>query len=75
MCYIDRLKIDVFLLIFFLFQLWNIIDEKLMLIIHQYENFQIVEFISVLPTIGSEAAEKALIRLGAIQQILDLFFK
>ncbi|KAL6333095.1 hypothetical protein AAG906_028278 [Vitis piasezkii] len=36
---------------------------------------KIVEFISVLPTIGSEAAEKELIRLGAIQQILDLFFK
>ncbi|RVW98523.1 hypothetical protein CK203_026891 [Vitis vinifera] len=34
---------------------------------------KIVEFISVLPTIGSEAAEKELIRLGAIQQILDLY--
>ncbi|XP_058071575.1 uncharacterized protein LOC131220763 isoform X2 [Magnolia sinica] len=36
---------------------------------------KIVEFISVLLTIGSEAAEKELIRLGAIQQILDLFFE
>nr|DAD37226.1 TPA_asm: hypothetical protein HUJ06_007867 [Nelumbo nucifera] len=36
---------------------------------------KIVEFISVLLTIGSEAAEKELIRLGAIQRILDLFFE
>ncbi|KAL5977133.1 hypothetical protein ACLOJK_021475 [Asimina triloba] len=36
---------------------------------------KIVEFISVLLTAGSEAAEKELIRLGAIQHILDLFFE
>ncbi|KAG2684635.1 hypothetical protein I3760_10G084900 [Carya illinoinensis] len=36
---------------------------------------KIVEFISVLVTVGSEAAEKELIRLGAIQRILDLFFE
>ncbi|CAL1405929.1 unnamed protein product [Linum trigynum] len=36
---------------------------------------KIVEFISVILTIGSEAAEKELIRLGAIQRILDLFFE
>ncbi|CAN1146732.1 Serine/threonine-protein phosphatase 6 regulatory subunit 3 [Linum perenne] len=35
---------------------------------------KIVEFISVILTIGSEAAEKELIRLRAIQRILDLFF-
>ncbi|KDP34941.1 hypothetical protein JCGZ_09229 [Jatropha curcas] len=34
-----------------------------------------VEFISVLLTVGSEAAEKELIRLGAVQRILDLFFE
>ncbi|XP_020244843.1 serine/threonine-protein phosphatase 6 regulatory subunit 3-like isoform X2 [Asparagus officinalis] len=36
---------------------------------------KIVDFISVLLTIGSEAAEKELIRLGAIQRILDMFFE
>ncbi|PQQ21220.1 serine/threonine-protein phosphatase 6 regulatory subunit 3 [Prunus yedoensis var. nudiflora] len=36
---------------------------------------KVVEFISVLLTVGSEAAEKELIRLGAVQRILDLFFK
>ncbi|KAJ4975068.1 hypothetical protein NE237_000174 [Protea cynaroides] len=36
---------------------------------------KIVEFISVLLTIGSEAAEKELIKLGAIQRVLDLFFE
>ncbi|KAF2317887.1 hypothetical protein GH714_041207 [Hevea brasiliensis] len=36
---------------------------------------KIVEFISVLLTVGSEAAEKELIRLGAVQRISDLFFK
>jgi len=35
---------------------------------------KIMEFISVILTIGSEAAEKELIRLRAIQRILDLFF-
>ncbi|GMH01415.1 hypothetical protein Nepgr_003254 [Nepenthes gracilis] len=35
---------------------------------------KIVEFISVLLSIGSDAAEKELIRLGAVQQTLDLFF-
>lgn len=36
---------------------------------------KIVEFISVLLTIGSESAEKELIRLGAINRVLDLFFE
>ncbi|XVF86141.1 hypothetical protein PTKIN_Ptkin18bG0016500 [Pterospermum kingtungense] len=36
---------------------------------------KIVEFISVLLTVGSEAAEKELIRLGAVQRILNLFFE
>ncbi|XP_038720461.1 serine/threonine-protein phosphatase 6 regulatory subunit 3-like isoform X2 [Tripterygium wilfordii] len=36
---------------------------------------KIVEFISVLLAVGSEAAENALIRLGAVQRILDLFFE
>ncbi|XP_057971323.1 uncharacterized protein LOC131160044 [Malania oleifera] len=36
---------------------------------------KIVEFLSVLLTIGSEAAERELIRLGAVQRILDLFFE
>lgn len=36
---------------------------------------KIVEFISVLLTVGSEAAEMELIRLGAIKRILDLFFE
>ena len=39
------------------------------------EKFQVVEFISVLLTVGSDAAEKELISLGAVQRILDLFFK
>lgn len=37
--------------------------------------FQVVEFIAVLLTTGSEAAEKVLIDLGAIKCILDLFFQ
>ncbi|KAI4297048.1 hypothetical protein L6164_036957 [Bauhinia variegata] len=36
---------------------------------------KIVEFISVLLTVGSEAAEKKLIHLGAVQKILDLLFE
>ncbi|KAF6166093.1 hypothetical protein GIB67_023803 [Kingdonia uniflora] len=36
---------------------------------------KIVEFISILLSIGGEVAEKELIRLGAIQHILDLFFE
>ncbi|KAL5731667.1 hypothetical protein ACHQM5_004374 [Ranunculus cassubicifolius] len=36
---------------------------------------KIVEFISILLSIGSEAAEKKLIELGAIRRILDLFFE
>ncbi|KAK2644783.1 hypothetical protein Ddye_019978 [Dipteronia dyeriana] len=36
---------------------------------------KIVEFISVLLTVGSEAAEKELIQLGAVKRILDLFFE
>ncbi|KAK9022413.1 hypothetical protein V6N11_002680 [Hibiscus sabdariffa] len=35
---------------------------------------KIVEFVSVLLTIGSEAAEKELIRQGAVPRILNLFF-
>lgn len=38
-------------------------------------NFQIIEFISVLVTISSEAAEKELIRLGAVKRIVELFFE
>ncbi|XP_010538265.1 PREDICTED: serine/threonine-protein phosphatase 6 regulatory subunit 3-like [Tarenaya hassleriana] len=36
---------------------------------------KIVEFISVLLTIGSESAEKEVIRLGGVKRILDLFFE
>ncbi|XP_020587148.1 serine/threonine-protein phosphatase 6 regulatory subunit 3-like isoform X1 [Phalaenopsis equestris] len=36
---------------------------------------KIVEFISVLLTIGNEAAEEELIHLGAIRKVLDLFFE
>ncbi|XP_043688957.1 serine/threonine-protein phosphatase 6 regulatory subunit 2-like [Telopea speciosissima] len=36
---------------------------------------KILEFVSVLLTFGSEAAEKELIQLGAIQRVLDLFFE
>ncbi|KAH7654362.1 serine/threonine-protein phosphatase 6 regulatory subunit 3 protein [Dioscorea alata] len=36
---------------------------------------KIVEFVSVLLTIGSEAAEKELVQLRAIKHILDLFFE
>ncbi|KAG1331862.1 serine/threonine-protein phosphatase 6 regulatory subunit 3 [Cocos nucifera] len=36
---------------------------------------KIVEFISVLLTIGSDSAEKELIRLGAIKCVIDLFFE
>ncbi|CAL9752851.1 unnamed protein product [Musa acuminata subsp. burmannicoides] len=36
---------------------------------------KVVEFISVLLEVGCEAAERELIRSGAIQIILDLFFK
>ncbi|XP_056175542.1 uncharacterized protein LOC115687227 isoform X2 [Syzygium oleosum] len=36
---------------------------------------KIVEFIAVLLTVGSEAAEKELVCLGAVQRILDLFFE
>ncbi|OWM71298.1 hypothetical protein CDL15_Pgr011426 [Punica granatum] len=35
---------------------------------------KIVEFVSVLLTVGGEAAEKELINLGAVQRILCLFF-
>lgn len=37
--------------------------------------FQIVEFISVLLTVGSEAAEEKLIDFGAVQRIINLFFE
>lgn len=46
-----------------------------MLIVTNHWIYQIVEFISVLVTAGSEAAEKELISLGAVQRILDLFFE
>ncbi|PKA53568.1 hypothetical protein AXF42_Ash009064 [Apostasia shenzhenica] len=36
---------------------------------------KIVEFISVLLTIGCEEAEKELMRLGALRRMLDLFFE
>lgn len=36
---------------------------------------KIVEFISVLLSVRSQAAEKELIRIAAIQKVLDLFFK
>lgn len=36
---------------------------------------KIIEFISVLMTVSSEAAEKELIRLGALRRILELFFE
>lgn len=42
-------------------------------LLHLY--FQIVEFISVLVTVSSEAAEKELMRLGAIKRVLELFFE
>ncbi|TVU14833.1 hypothetical protein EJB05_38329 [Eragrostis curvula] len=40
-----------------------------------FSPLQIVEFISVLLSIGSEAAEKRLIQLGAIKRAIDLFFE
>ncbi|KAA3478699.1 serine/threonine-protein phosphatase 6 regulatory subunit 3-like isoform X1 [Gossypium australe] len=42
---------------------------------HRLKIFQIVEFISVLLMVGSETAEKELIRLSAMQRILNLFFE
>ncbi|CAH8359802.1 unnamed protein product [Eruca vesicaria subsp. sativa] len=39
------------------------------------EDEEVVEFISVLLTVGSEAAEKEIIRLGAVKRVLDLFFE
>ncbi|KAH9606940.1 hypothetical protein KSS87_009335, partial [Heliosperma pusillum] len=39
------------------------------------ERLKIVEFISVLLSITNEAAEKEVIRLGAVKRILDLFFE
>ncbi|CAH8362485.1 unnamed protein product [Eruca vesicaria subsp. sativa] len=36
---------------------------------------KIVELISVLLTVGSEAAEKEVIRLGVVKRVLDLFFE
>ncbi|KAL0698649.1 hypothetical protein Bca4012_054771 [Brassica carinata] len=36
---------------------------------------KIVEFISVLLTVSSEAAEKEIIRLGVVKRVLDLFFE
>jgi hypothetical protein len=40
-----------------------------------YIILQIVEFISVLLSIGSEVAEMRLIHLGAIKHVIDLFFE
>ncbi|XP_047308547.1 serine/threonine-protein phosphatase 6 regulatory subunit 3-like [Impatiens glandulifera] len=39
------------------------------------QRLKIVEFISVLVAVGNEAVEGELIRLGALKQILELFFK
>lgn len=39
------------------------------------QRLKIVEFISVLLSIGSEAAEIRLIHLGAIKRVIDLFFE
>ncbi|KAI3824605.1 hypothetical protein L1987_06069 [Smallanthus sonchifolius] len=36
---------------------------------------KIIEFVSVLMTVSSEAAEKELIRLGGLKRILELFFE
>ncbi|XP_060192207.1 uncharacterized protein LOC132621798 isoform X2 [Lycium barbarum] len=36
---------------------------------------KIIEFVSVLVSVSSEAAEKELIRLGAVKRILELFFE
>lgn len=36
---------------------------------------KIVEFISVLLTVGNESAEKEMIHLGAVQRIIDLLFE
>ncbi|CAA2980174.1 serine threonine- phosphatase 6 regulatory subunit 3-like [Olea europaea subsp. europaea] len=36
---------------------------------------KIIEFISVLVTASSEVAEKKIVRLGAVQRILELFFE
>ncbi|KAL0700231.1 hypothetical protein Bca4012_056353 [Brassica carinata] len=36
---------------------------------------KVVEFISVLLSVGSDAAEKEVIRLGAVKRVLDLFFE
>lgn len=36
---------------------------------------QIIEFISVLVAVSSDVAEKELIRLGAVERILELFFQ
>lgn len=38
-------------------------------------SLQIVEFISVLLTVGSETAEKELINQSAIKRSIDLFFE
>ncbi|XP_074272484.1 uncharacterized protein LOC141596280 [Silene latifolia] len=39
------------------------------------QRLKIVEFISVLLSISNDAAEKEVIRLGAVKRILDLFFE
>ncbi|XP_048490870.1 uncharacterized protein LOC104901230 isoform X2 [Beta vulgaris subsp. vulgaris] len=39
------------------------------------QRLKIIEFISVLLSSGNEAAEKEVIRLGAIKRILDMFFE
>nr|GMD09600.1 serine/threonine-protein phosphatase 6 regulatory subunit 3 isoform X1 [Ipomoea batatas] len=54
-----------------------VLEESLLVPLCQGSNInlQIVEFISVLVSVSSEAAEKELIRLGAVKRILDLFFE
>uniref|UniRef100_A0A7C8YZT5 Uncharacterized protein n=1 Tax=Opuntia streptacantha TaxID=393608 RepID=A0A7C8YZT5_OPUST len=39
------------------------------------QRLKIIEFVSVLLSIGNEAAEKEVIRLGAVKRILELFFQ
>ncbi|KAH9606941.1 hypothetical protein KSS87_009336 [Heliosperma pusillum] len=39
------------------------------------QRLKIVEFISVLLSLSNDAAEKEIIRLGAVKRILDLFFE
>lgn len=36
---------------------------------------QVIEFISVLVAVDNEVTEKELLRLGALERILELFFE